>query len=178
MGEAGLGDGTGPGAGWRTAFREGSAGAWIVLVTCSAATCGPLLLLLVLALGGVTDGQPFRGGFLKFAHQYFVVAIVLAMMGLVGAVPGAVCGFPVWLPTYVGLRRLVSRRKAAILAAIPSVGVAAFVAQQFLWSGSWRRWRQGDMDIFGSHVAVMVLLSAFAAANGALHASWIWRNRA
>ena len=178
MGETGLGDGTGPGAGWRTAFREGSAGAWIVLVTCSAATCGPLFLLLVLAFDGATGGQTLRGGFLDLALQYFAVATPLAMIGLLGAVPGALCGFPVWLSVYAGLRRLVSRRKAAILAAIPSVGVAAFVAQQFLWSGSWRRWRQGDMDIFGNHVAVMVLLSAFAAANGALHASWIWRNRA
>ncbi|MBC2861863.1 hypothetical protein [Stappia sp. 28M-7] len=178
MGEAGLGDGTGPGAGWRTAFREGSAGAWIVLVTCSAATCGPLFLLLVLAFDGVTWGQAFRGGFLDLALQYFAVATPLAMIGLLGVVPGALCGFPVWLPAYAGLRRLVSRRRAAILAAIPSVGIAAFAAQQILWNGSWRRWEQGDMDIFGNHVAVMGLLSAVAAASGALHASWIWRNRA
>ncbi|WP_141402570.1 hypothetical protein [Stappia indica] len=177
MGETGLGDGTGPGAGWRTAFREATSWRWVALVVCSAATCGPLFLLLFIVLPGLATRGLGTNTLGEFLLGFLGVNAFFIAVALYYSVWGVICGFFAWLPTYAGLRRRFSRRKAAIRAAAPSVFVAAVAAQLAMLAFNSEQWSD-VISRAAKNLDFALPVAAAAAANGALHASWIWRNRA
>lgn len=177
MGEAGLGDGTGPGAGWRTAFREATSWRWVALVVCSAASCGPLFLLLFIALPDLATRGMGTNTPGELLLRFLTISALFAAVALYYSAWGVICGFFAWLPTYAGLRRRFSRRKAAILAAAPSVFVAAVAAQLAMLAFNSEQWSD-VISRAANNLVFSLPLAAIAAASGALHASWIWRNRA